>query len=136
MSTRATNPTNSGSMLLDRSTAKPGSIDKAVFEKKTGAAAGSSVGQGTVNPDYLKECREDNPEPAAGAGGGAAGAAPAAKVTLTDTDAFVATYAPVIRDPAMQAYLTDQVSGAIVQQLKVEQLVGDLVDHRLVVHRR
>lgn len=50
-----------------------------------------------------------------------------AKVTLTDTDAFVATYAPVIRDPAMQAYLTDQVSGAIVQQLKVEQLVGDAV---------
>lgn len=84
MSTRATNPTNSGSMLLDRSTAKPGSIDKAVFEKKAGAATGSSVGQGTVNPDYLKECREDNPEPTAGAGGGAGGAAPAAKVTLTD----------------------------------------------------
>ena len=36
MSTRATNPTNSGSMLLDRSTAKPGSIDKAVFGKKAG----------------------------------------------------------------------------------------------------
>ncbi len=59
--TRAINPT--GSMLLDRSTAHPGSIDKSVFEKKTGSAAGSAVGQGSVNPNYLKECREDNPEP-------------------------------------------------------------------------
>lgn len=84
MSTRATNPTNSGSMLLDRSTAKPGSIDKAIFEKKSGSESSGQVGQGTVNPNYLRECREDNPEPAAGAGAGGAGAAPATKVTLTD----------------------------------------------------
>ncbi len=86
MSTRATNPTNSGSLLLDRSTAKPGSIDKAIFEKKSGSGSNGQAGQGTVNPNYLEECRRDNPEPAAGAGGGAAGAgtAPATKVTLTD----------------------------------------------------
>ena len=58
--TRATNPT--GSMLLDRSAAQPGSIDKSVFEKKT-ASSTASTGQGTVNPNYLRECREDNPEP-------------------------------------------------------------------------
>ncbi|HQF54873.1 MAG TPA: peptidoglycan-binding protein [Fibrobacteria bacterium] len=60
---RATNPT--GPSLLDKSTAHPGSIDKSIFEKKSGGAAGSAVGQGTVNPNYLKECREDNPEPTA-----------------------------------------------------------------------
>ena len=59
--TRAINPT--GASLLDKSTAHPGSIDKSVFEKKTGSAAGSAVGQGAVNPNYLKECREDNPDP-------------------------------------------------------------------------
>ncbi len=59
--TRATNPT--GSMLLDRSAAQPGSIDKSVFEKKSGSSK-ASTGQGTVNSNYLKECREDNPEPA------------------------------------------------------------------------
>ena len=64
-SPRASNP--SGAKLLDQSTAHPGSIDKSIFEKKTGPAAGSSVGQGTVNPNYLKECREDNPEPASSA---------------------------------------------------------------------
>ncbi len=69
--TRAINPT--GSMLLDRSSAHPGSIDKSVFEKKSGSSSGSgartgsqqAASQGTVNPNYLKECREDNPEPTA-----------------------------------------------------------------------
>lgn len=64
-SPRASNP--SGAKLLDQSTAHPGSIDKSIFEKKTGTATGSSVGQGTVNPNYLRECREDNPEPASSA---------------------------------------------------------------------
>jgi len=65
--TRAINPT--GSMLLDRSAAQPGSIDKSVFEKRSGSPNGGGTGsrqpsgQGTVDPDYLKECREDNPEP-------------------------------------------------------------------------
>ncbi len=64
-SPRASNP--SGAKLLDQSTAHPGNIDKSIFEKKTGAAAGAATGQGTVNSNYLKECREDNPEPASSA---------------------------------------------------------------------
>lgn len=61
---RASNPTT-GPSLLDRSSAHPGSIDMAVFQKKSGGGAGSgqTTGQGTVNSNYLKECREDNPEP-------------------------------------------------------------------------
>jgi outer membrane protein OmpA-like peptidoglycan-associated protein len=61
---RASNPTT-GPSLLDRSSAHPGSIDMAIFQKKSGGGAGSgqTTGQGTVNSNYLKECREDNPEP-------------------------------------------------------------------------
>lgn len=58
--TRAVNP--SGAKLLDESKANPGALDKSVFEKKQ--ASSSGPGQGTVNDNYLKECREDNPEPA------------------------------------------------------------------------
>lgn len=60
----------SGSMLLDQSQAHPGSLDLSIFQKKaaaggSGGAAGSgSASQGSVNPNYLKECREDNPDPA------------------------------------------------------------------------
>lgn len=63
---RASNPTT-GPSLLDRSSAHPGSIDMAIFQKKSGGGAGSgqTTGQGTVNSNYLKECREDNPEPSA-----------------------------------------------------------------------
>ncbi|MFT3860275.1 hypothetical protein [Micropruina sp.] len=50
-----------------------------------------------------------------------------AKPTLTDTDVFVASFAPVIDEPAVQAYLTDQVSTLIEQQLGIEQLVGTVV---------
>ena len=61
---RADNP-SLGAKLLDQSTAHPGSLDKSVFEKKSGnAGKGATTGQGTVNPNYLKECREDNPDPA------------------------------------------------------------------------
>ena len=65
-SPRASNPTT-GTSLLDRSSAHPGSIDMAIFQKKSGGGAGSgqTTGQGTVNSNYLKECREDNPEPSA-----------------------------------------------------------------------
>lgn len=55
---RAINPT-SGASLLDRSKATPGSVNMAIFEKKTAA------GQGTVNSNYLQQTREDNPEPVA-----------------------------------------------------------------------
>ena len=39
----------------------------AIFQKKSGGGAGArqATGQGSVNPNYLKECREDNPEPVA-----------------------------------------------------------------------
>jgi outer membrane protein OmpA-like peptidoglycan-associated protein len=55
---RASNPAF-GSSLLDRSKATPGSVNMAIFEKKTAA------GQGTVNSNYLQQTREDNPEPVA-----------------------------------------------------------------------
>lgn len=63
---RASNPTT-GPSLLDRSSAHPGSIDMAIFQKKSGGGAGSgqATGQGSVNSNYLQECREDNPEPSA-----------------------------------------------------------------------
>lgn len=57
---RAVNPT--GAKLLDESKAHPGSLDKSIFEKKSSGSNGAT-GQGTVNDNYLKECREDNPEP-------------------------------------------------------------------------
>ncbi len=50
-----------------------------------------------------------------------------AKTTLIDTDSCVADFSPVIRDPDMQAYLTDQVSVAIEQTIDAEQVVGDAV---------
>lgn len=57
---RAVNPT--GAKLLDESKAHPGSLDKSIFDKKSSGSNGAT-GQGTVNDNYLKECREDNPEP-------------------------------------------------------------------------
>lgn len=68
MSTRATNPNSS--MLLDRSTAHPGALNPEIF-KKGGSNGSNGAGSqpapsnhGTVNPNYLKECKEDNPDPA------------------------------------------------------------------------
>lgn len=57
-------------MLMDRSNAHPGNIDKSFFAKTSGSGSGSgasgarATNQGTVNSNYLRECREDNPEPA------------------------------------------------------------------------
>lgn len=51
-----------------------------------------------------------------------------ARSTLTDTDRFVATYAPLADDPAVQAFLTDQVVAAVEQAVDVDQLTSDLVD--------
>ncbi|MEN9306430.1 MAG: hypothetical protein RL173_362 [Fibrobacterota bacterium] len=69
---RATNPTSSGPSLLDRSTAKPGDVDMSIFDKKKGQSAsgqgGGQNGQGTVNSEYLKETREDDPWPAGSSG--------------------------------------------------------------------
>jgi outer membrane protein OmpA-like peptidoglycan-associated protein len=66
--TRAENPT-SGASLLEKSKAKPVSVDMSIFEKKGsrsgGAGGSSSVGQGTTSSDYLQRTREDNPAPPA-----------------------------------------------------------------------
>lgn len=51
-----------------------------------------------------------------------------AKVQLTDTDSFVATYAPLAKDPAVQAYITTQVVDVINQQVDVKQLTSDVID--------
>ncbi|MEK7392331.1 MAG: hypothetical protein AAB214_07170, partial [Fibrobacterota bacterium] len=65
---RAENPA-SGVSLLQKSTAKPGSVDMSIFEKKGagqgGASGSSSISQGTTSSDYLQRTREDNPEPSA-----------------------------------------------------------------------
>lgn len=50
------------------------------------------------------------------------------KTTLTDTDAFVATYAPLANDPVVQSYVVDQASTAINTNLDVEQLTSDVID--------
>lgn len=84
MNTRAVNPNASGTMLLDKSTAKPGNVDLGIFEKKSGSGSKGQLGQGAVNPNYLKECREDNPEPAGPAGTGSGGGASGATVPKVD----------------------------------------------------
>ncbi len=88
-SPRANNPF--GVSFLDKSTAHPGSLDKSIFEKKSSRSGnGNTSGEGSVNPNYLKECREDNPEPA--------GQSATAKVTLSNCR--------ITTDPAQLA--TDQ----------------------------
>lgn len=88
---RAVNPINaagSSGSLLDSSTAKPHSIDMRIFDKKSanGSANGAPIGQGTVNPSYLKECREEDPWPADSscAPGSAARSRASANVVLSD----------------------------------------------------
>ncbi|NEN04422.1 hypothetical protein G3T36_00915 [Diaminobutyricibacter tongyongensis] len=51
-----------------------------------------------------------------------------AKVVLTDSDTFVATYAPLAKDPAVQAYITNQIVDVINQQVDVKQLTNDVID--------
>lgn len=48
---------NSGPSLLDKSTAKPGSVDMSIFESK------KKLAPGLVSSNYLEQCRKDNPEP-------------------------------------------------------------------------
>ena len=50
------------------------------------------------------------------------------RVLLTDTDAFVATFAPLARDPHVQAFITDEVVDAVNQRLDLNTVVGDVVD--------
>src|SRR4051812_19525649 len=50
------------------------------------------------------------------------------KVALTNTDQFVATYAPLADDPQIQAYVTDQTMTVINQKLDIPQLTSDVID--------
>ncbi len=95
---RATNP--SGASLLDRSTAHPGSIDKSIFEKKSNRSGGNATSQGTVNPDYLRECREDNPEPASQSA--AAAAVTLSNCRITTDPAQLATDQPFAMEVDLQ----------------------------------
>jgi hypothetical protein len=51
-----------------------------------------------------------------------------AKLVLTDTDRFVATYAPLVDDPDIQSYLTDETLTVINQQVDVPELTSDAID--------
>lgn len=48
--------------------------------------------------------------------------------TINDTDTFVATYAPLISNPEVQAYLTDRISTAIDEKVNVEGLVDQAIE--------
>ncbi|MET0479979.1 MAG: hypothetical protein ABWZ69_01345 [Mycetocola sp.] len=50
------------------------------------------------------------------------------KTALTDTDRFVATYAPLAEDPQMQAYVTDQVVAVINEQIDIPGITSDVID--------
>ncbi len=51
-----------------------------------------------------------------------------AKVQLTDTDTFVATYAPLAKDPGIQQYVTDQAVKAIQEHVDIPQLTSQVID--------
>lgn len=51
-----------------------------------------------------------------------------ARSQLVDTDQFVATFSPLAQDPAVQAFVADEVTTAINAQIDVEALVGDVFD--------
>ena len=47
---------------------------------------------------------------------------------LTDTDRFVATYAPIIDDPAVQEFVAVQTTTAITEQVDIEGIVGTVFE--------
>ena len=51
-----------------------------------------------------------------------------AKWTLTDTDRFVATYAPLSNSPEVQAYVVDEAMAAVDAQVDLGRLTQELVD--------
>ncbi|WP_312167578.1 hypothetical protein [Microbacterium sp.] len=51
-----------------------------------------------------------------------------ARTQLVDTDQFVATFAPLANDPAVQDFVADQVVIAIDEQLDLDSLVGEVFD--------
>jgi len=96
--TRATNLSASGvptgPSLLDKSKAKPGSIDMSIFEKKKGQGAASQStqsSQGTVNSNYLQQTREDDPWPNGSSGANAQGNATQAAKKVEITNCRIST---------------------------------------------
>jgi len=51
-----------------------------------------------------------------------------ARLELVDADRFVATFAPLADDPAVQAYIGDQVTAAIEEKIDIPTLTSDLFD--------
>jgi hypothetical protein len=51
-----------------------------------------------------------------------------AKWTLTDTDRFVATYAPLSDSPEVQAFVVDEAMAAVDAQVDLGRLTQELVD--------
>jgi hypothetical protein len=50
------------------------------------------------------------------------------KVVLTDTDRFVASYAPLADDPAIQQFITDETLVVINEQVDIPGLTSDVID--------
>ncbi|WP_394552903.1 hypothetical protein ACDF64_00860 [Agromyces sp. MMS24-JH15] len=51
-----------------------------------------------------------------------------ARAELVDTERFVATFAPLVEDPAVQQVIVDEVSTAIEGRVDIDALTADLVD--------
>ncbi len=51
-----------------------------------------------------------------------------AKAQLTDTDSFVATYAPLAHDPGVQSFVTDEAVKAIQDHVDIPKLTDQVVD--------
>ncbi|WP_431218669.1 hypothetical protein [Leifsonia xyli] len=51
-----------------------------------------------------------------------------AKVQLTDTDTFVATYAPLAHDPGVQAFVTDQAVKAVQENVDIPKITSQVID--------
>ncbi|EGD56351.1 hypothetical protein [Gordonia neofelifaecis] len=49
-----------------------------------------------------------------------------ARVQLVDTDQFVATFAPLADDPAVQTFVADQITDQINEQVDFKQIIGDV----------
>jgi hypothetical protein len=51
-----------------------------------------------------------------------------ARLQLVDTDRFVATFAPLAEDPDVQAFISDEVTTAIEEQVDIPALTKDVFD--------
>lgn len=51
-----------------------------------------------------------------------------AKIQLTDTHTFVATYAPLAKDPGVQAFITDQAVKAVQDNVDIPEVTSQVID--------